>query len=486
MSNKCGIFCNCVDCGIYFDKEDMIKHIELTGELQKVALKIAHDVHTEGGRAHYVGGCVRDVLLGMTPKDVDIEVFGLEPEHLEEILKKEHEIIKVGKAFGVYKLKGHEVDITLPRKESKTGKGHKGFKIEGDPHLSFKEAAERRDFTINAIAYDPLLEEFIDPYGGMEDLEKKCLTHVSKKFAEDPLRVLRAMQFVARFELRVNSETVELCKTIEPEGLSKERIFDEWKKLLLKGKKPSLGLNFLKECGWIKYYPELEALIGCVQDAQWHPEGDAWVHTLLCLDAFARERTGDDWEDLIVGFGVLCHDLGKPVTSFKDEEGRIRSPRHDMEGVPIAKAFLERMTEHKDLIEAVLVLVETHMRPVEIMKAEAGDSAVRRLVNKVGRIDRLIRVVSADLGGVPPFDKSGFEEGLKWFDEKLEALHIKDSAPKPFVQGRHLIERGYEPGTHFKKILDDCFEAQLDGAFEDLEGGLKFLDEYLKKNNPNT
>lgn len=453
----------------------------LSDELRRACLTIAQEVKLNGGRALLVGGCVRDALLRLKPKDIDIEVFGILPEKLDDILKKNYQIIKIGKAFGVLKLKGIDIDVSIPRKESKQGMGHKGFLIEGDPFLSFEAAASRRDFTINAISWDPLTQELIDPFNGQADLANGILRHVSDKFSEDPLRVLRAMQFLARFNLKIDSQTLELCKAIEPENLPKERIFEEWKKLIIKGKTPSLGLKFLKDCGWIRYYPELEALINCEQDPHWHPEGDVWVHTLHCMDEFARERINDEWEDLIVGLGVLCHDLGKPVTSFKDEGGRIRSPGHDLAGVPITQGFLKRLTDEKNLIDAVLILVETHMRPAELYKIQAGSSAIRRLAKKVGRIDRLIRVVSADMGGCPPKDKNEFLVGLKWFEEQGELLKVIDQAPKPIILGRHLIELGIVPGKEFKKILNDCFEAQLDGQFETLEAGLKYLSHYLKQ-----
>jgi tRNA nucleotidyltransferase (CCA-adding enzyme) len=442
---------------------------------------VAKDVNEAGGRALLVGGCVRDAIIGLVPKDADIEVFGIEADELMRILQKKYEVIHIGKAFGVLKIKGQEIDISIPRLESKTGQGHKGFSVTGSPQLTFEEAAQRRDFTINAISWDPLTGEYIDPYNGVEDLENRVLRHVSDKFSEDPLRVLRAMQIASRFELTIDPKTVELCRTIGPETLPKERIFGEWKKLVTKGVMPSIGLRFLKDCGWIRYFPELEDLIGCEQDGYWHPEGDAWVHTLHCMDAFARERIGDEREDLIVGLGVLCHDMGKPSTSFKDENGRIRSPGHDIAGVLVAERFLRRMTEERGLIEAVLILVETHMRPAELFKTKSGVSAIRRLANKVGRVDRLIRVVSADMQGSPPKDNTEFLEGLKWFATQGEFLKVLDSAPKHILQGRHLIERGMTPGGEFKKILDDCFEAQLDGEFSDLEGGLKYLNDYFAK-----
>lgn len=461
----------------------MSAFLHLAPELQEACMSIAKEVNKGGGRALLVGGCVRDALLGLVPKDADIEVFGIEPDNLEKILNRKFDVIQIGKAFGVLKVKGLEIDVSIPRRESKMGVGHKGFKIEGDPRLSFEDAASRRDFTINAISWDPLTGEYIDPFNGRRDLEDGILRHVSDKFGEDPLRVLRAMQIAARFELKVDPETVQICRGIEPENLPKERIFGEWKKLITRGMKPSIGLNFLKDCGWIRYYPELEALIGCKQDPDWHPEGDVWVHTLHCMDAFAGERIDDEREDLIVGLGVLCHDMGKPVTSFKDEGGRIRSPGHDIEGVPIAEKFLNEMTEEKVLIESVLVLVETHMRPAELYKTQVGTSAIRRLANKVGRIDRLVRVARADMQGCPPKDNSAFLEGLKWFEAQAEILKVMDSAPRPILLGRHLIEMGLSPSSQFKKILNDCFEAQLDGQFNDLEGGLKYLNNYLKFNS---
>lgn len=461
----------------------MSAFLHLSPELQDCCLKIVQEVKNEGGRALLVGGCVRDALLGLVPKDADIEVFGIEPKRLEGILRRKFEVIHIGKAFGVLKIKGYEIDVSIPRRESKIGVGHKGFKIEGDPELTFEEAASRRDFTINAISWDPLTGEYIDPFNGMRDLSKGILRHVSDKFREDPLRVLRAMQIAARFDLTIDPETVSICRETEPENLPNERIFGEWKKLITKGRKPSVGLNFLKDCGWISYYPELEALIGCEQDPKWHPEGDVWVHTLHCMDAFAEERIGDEREDLIIGLGVLCHDFGKPVTTFTDEGGRIRSPGHDIAGVAIAERFLRRMTEEKAVIESVLVLVETHMRPAELYKTQASTSAIRRLAKKVGRVDRLVRVVSADMRGCPPKDNREFLEGLRWFAEQGEFLKVMDSAPKPILLGRHLIAKGLSPSSQFKKILDDCFEAQLDGEFSDLDGGLGYLSDYLKKND---
>lgn len=449
--------------------------------LQAAVKRIAETVSHLGGRALIVGGSVRDALLGIPAKDFDVEVFGIEATQLEAELRKHFAIETVGRSFGVLLLKGMPVDVSIPRRERKYGLGHKGFLIDGDPAMSYAEAALRRDFRLNAISWDPLSGEIIDPVEGLADLRARRLRHVSSQFAEDPLRVLRAMQLAARFELAVDTETAFLCRTISPEGLPKERLFDEWSKLILKGRIPSLGLRFLVDCNWICYFPELEELIDCPQDPEWHPEGDVWTHTLHCLDAFARNRSGDDWEDLVVGLGVLCHDLGKPSTTFSDSEGRIRSPGHDLAGLEPTRTFLGRLTGHQKLIDSVLPLVETHMRPAELYKSDASASAIRRLARKV-RIDRLLRVTHADMAGRPPLS-ADFPAG-EWLQQRANELAVAESAPEPIVKGRHLIRLGLKPGRHFSEILKACFEAQLDSAFSNEEEGVDFAKNWLNKQHP--
>ncbi len=449
-----------------------------TPRQRTACLKVAERILAAGGRAHLVGGCVRDALLGEGCTDVDIEVYGLPAEVVEAELRKDFRVDTVGRAFGVFILKGEDIDIALPRRESRTGPRHTDFAVEGDPEMSPEEAASRRDFTLNAIGCDLGTGELVDPFNGRADLEARRLRHVSDAFPEDPLRVLRGMQFTARFGLTSEPATVALCRTLTPEHLPVERLWEEWKKLVLRGRAISAGLDFLRDCGWTRFFPELHALIGCEQDPKWHPEGDVWTHTGHCMDSFARQRTGDEWEDLVVGFAVLCHDLGKPATTFTDGDGRIRSPRHDIEGVPVARAFLERITRHKRLIEAVLPLVAHHMRPLEFFQSRASDTAIRRLALKVERIDRLTRVAHADKSGRPPKDAGGFDEGV-WLLERAEALAVKDRAPRPIILGRHLVEAGLRPGPRFGPLLDRCYDAQLEGRFGDLEGGKAFLKAVL-------
>ncbi len=280
------------------------------------AQKVAQILSETGGRALLVGGCVRDGLLGIPAKDVDMEVYGLDADAVEAALSPHFQLDTVGRAFGVFILKGLDIDIALPRRESRFGPKHTDFKVEGDPTMSPREAASRRDYTVNAISCDPLTGEMLDPYDGIADLKARRLCHVSDAFSEDPLRVLRGMQFIARFNLEAAPETVALCRKLSPEHLPMERLWEEWKKLILKGNQIGSGLRFIQACGWLQNFPELAALAGCAQDPQWHPEGDVWTHTCHCLDVYAAKRTGDDWEDLIVGLAILCHDMGKPDTTY--------------------------------------------------------------------------------------------------------------------------------------------------------------------------
>ena len=458
----------------------MAENEKIEGTELAAVRRVAELVKGAGGRALLVGGCVRDQLLGGTPKDFDIECYGIQPERLQEVLAQEFRLDLVGLSFGVIKLHHHDIDVALPRRETKLGLGHKAFGMEYDPALPVKEAAARRDFTVNAIYRDPLTDEIIDPWNGRADLERRILRHVSDHFGEDPLRVLRGMQFVARFDLEPAEETVAVCRKMTPEGLPPERLFEEWSKLLTKGVKISKGLEFLRSVGWLGYYPELAALVGCEQAPEWHPEGDVWNHTLCCLDAFAEERGrrpggGDQAEDLVVGLAVLCHDFGKPATTAYDPvKRRIRSIGHDEAGVAPTLAFLRRLTNEERLLREVPPLVRFHMRPFAMWKDKSGDSAIRRLAAKVFRIDRLVRVAAADDAGRPPFPSQ--PEHLQWLLDQAKRLAVAESAPKPLVQGRDLIALGMKPGVEFGRILKAAYEAQLDGAFSDLQGGIDYVN----------
>lgn len=431
--------------------------------------KIMLDIANNGGRALFVGGYVRDYLLGRPCKDIDIEVYGLSSNKLIEILSKYGSVDPVGKSFGVIKCCGY--DFSLPRRESKEGRGHKGFQVESDPNLSMYEASLRRDFTINSMMMDAE-GKIIDYHGGQSDLYKKILRATSEHFVEDPLRVLRGFQFISRFGiLHFDIKTIGMCKNLflEYETLSKERIFEEWFKWT-KGSYPSVGLRFLGRVGWIKLFPQIHLMENIEQDPEWHPEKNLLVHTYYVLDAMAEicNREGIEGEDrAILFFSALCHDMGKVTNTIYD--GRIRSPGHDIAGVPLAKEFLESIGCYPRIIDNVLPLVREHMVHVY------GEVNLRKLANRLypANIKQLLYLMEADHSGRPPLPK-GLPEQCKDWLERAREMEIEDSKPKPIVRGRdllHLMDSGPEMGKTLKRL----YELQLEGKFSTLEEGLKLL-----------
>jgi tRNA nucleotidyltransferase (CCA-adding enzyme) len=444
------------------------------------ALRIIDDrVRRAGGRTWLVGGAVRDLLLNRRPEDWDVEVTGLPLDRLDTLLRNHFAVQLVGRAFGIFKIKGLPIDVSVPSRIPADHPSVADLRNLADPAMDIDEALARRDFTINAMAWDPGTSELRDPFNGREDLASRMLRHVSHRFAEDPLRVLRGMQLAARFELTPAPETVHLCGTLSQDGQPTERIWEEWKALLLDGVKPSLGLAFLRESGWLRFYPELAALQGCPQDPTWHPEGDVWIHTLHCLDWFAAERTGHEADDLVVGLAVLCHDFGKPLATTSDG-GRVTSPGHEQQGEAPTRRFLERLTNQQRLIEDVIPLVLCHLRPRQLYDARASDAAVRKLARQVQRIDRLVRVARADHAARPPKPFDGFPAG-EWLLDRAKRLDVDAQAPTPIVMGRHLLELGIKPGPDMGLLLDACYEAQLDGVFSTLEEGLAYVRTYLAR-----
>jgi tRNA nucleotidyltransferase (CCA-adding enzyme) len=444
-------------------------------DLEQQARHVASAVRNSGGRAFCVGGFVRDRLSGRSSKDLDIEVFGIPQEQLRALLTSLGRVEPVGQQFPVYKLGA--IDVALPRRESKTGRGHKGFTVEGDHTMTFEEAARRRDFTINAIAWDPLTDEYLDPSGGRRDLDLRVLRVVDPAtFADDSLRVLRALQFAARFELTIDSETARICASIPLDDLPAERIWGEFEKLLLVAERPSIGFALARDLGVIRQVlPEMEPLYDCPQDPEWHPEGNVWIHTLMVIDK-ARELNGDlDRPRLAaIMLGAVCHDLGKPATTATID-GRIKSPNHEAMGVAPATQILDRLNVNTldgfDVRAQVIGLVAEHLRPMAFFKARdtVRDGAFRRLAQKVD-LELLARFARSDCHGrAGMFDCSGID----WFLDRARTLGVEHRPPAPILLGRHLIELGVEPGPKMGEILKAVYELQLDGTVISLDDGVR-------------
>jgi tRNA nucleotidyltransferase (CCA-adding enzyme) len=456
--------------------------------VEDVARDIARAVREAGGRALIVGGWVRDRLRGHPSKDLDLEVFGIAQDLVPALLAPFGRVEAVGQSFPVYKVVppggGGDIDVALPRRESKKGRGHKGFEVAGDPSMSLQEAARRRDFTINAIAWDPLEGIYEDPFAGRADLDRRILRAVDPTtFGDDSLRVLRAVQFAARFEFMLDDDTAALCRRIPLDDLPAERIWGELEKLLLRAARPSIGFALALDLGVIdKVLPEMRPLVGCGQEPEWHPEGDVWTHTLMVIDQ-ARTLNADlDRPQLItVMLGAMCHDLGKPATTAVID-GRIRSLEHEEQGVAPTLSLLDRLNIHTvdgyDVRSQVAGIVAQHLKPGMFYKADnVGDGAFRRLAQKVD-LELLARVARADcLGRSGGFDCSAMD----WFIARARSLGVEHRPPAPLLLGRHLLALGLTPGPRIGEVLRQVYEKQLDGEITNVEDGIREAERIIAR-----
>ena len=443
--------------------------------MENAAVRIANEVKAQGGRAFYVGGFVRDKILGIENKDVDIEVHGIEPDTLYEILSKIGTPLAFGKSFGVYSLAGEDIDIAMPRRERKSGSGHRDFEIDVDPYLGTYDAARRRDFTINALMEDVLSGEIVDHFGGMDDLKSGVIRHIDDNtFIEDPLRVLRGAQFAARFGFRIADETVRLCSGIDLSTLSKERVEEELKKALLKADRPSVFFEELRAMDQLDvWFPELKQLIGLEQDPVFHPEGDVWTHTMEVTDRAAgyQDRASDPYSFMLL---ALTHDFGKIVTT-EFIKGRIHAYEHETKGLPLVESFIRRLTGDKSVISYVLNMVPLHMKPNVAAYSKPSVKSTNRMFDGAAAPEDLIWFAMADkpvMAGTDEFsgDSDFLFERLRVYEETMA---------KPYVAGRDLIEAGLEPGENFSDILAYAHKLRLAGI--EKEAAMKQVLAYARK-----
>lgn len=449
------------------------------------ARKIALKVRQAGGRALVVGGFVRDGMLSLPTNEPDLEVFGLSVPDLEKALRPIGKVRRIGRAFPVLRVGGLPLEVALPRRESKTGPGHLGFEVVVDPHMSFEEAARRRDLTLNAIGLDPLTGELFDPYGGRQDLEAGVMRATdSTKFPEDPLRGLRVAAFASRFGFTADRELHRLCSELDLSELSPERIFHELTKLL-RGREPSRGFRFLAATRLLRFLPEVDALRGVPQDPEWHPEGDVFDHTLLALDRAVDLTPGDPEARHVLMFATLCHDFGKPATT-RERRGRITAYAHDAAGAPLARRFLEGLRAPNALVDAVEALTRRHLAPAFYPRQGAKRAAYRRLAREMAAagttLETLLRVATADqFGRTTEGALAGrFPEG-KVFREQAEAAGVFYGPPEDAVGGRHVLARDIPPGKQIGRILDRSREVQDETGETDPD---KILDRIISEEKP--
>ncbi|MBN1151550.1 CCA tRNA nucleotidyltransferase [candidate division WOR-3 bacterium] len=452
---------------------------------KEILPKIAQEIKKSGGRIFEVGGTVRDEILGRERKNVEIdaEVYGLMPETLEGILRKYGKVDLTGKSFAVYRLA--DLEVSLPRKDRSVGKSHREFDVEIFPGMDYAEACRRRDFTVNSILKDPLNGEIIDPLGGVKDIKTGILRACDwKHFAEDPLRPYRAMRFTATLGFPIDSTTMDLCRKTDISELPPERIFGEIKKMFLEADYAGRGLLAAHSLFLLAREPEILRMVDCSQDPLWHPEGNVFVHTVLSLNiaSLLRERIEDEESKLVLMLSVLLHDIGKTVTSKKAQEGkktgRIISPGHQPQGAKMAKAVLNRWRASKIVSERVSSLVVSHHRIYDLWRSrgEVTKGAMRRLMSQT-ELPVLKLLFLADKFGRG--QALGFSEEISWLEKTLEEMKIEEDQLKPLVMGRHLLGIGVESGPDMGKLLSKVYEAQLDGVFESVEGGIHYAKKIL-------
>lgn len=446
-----------------------------------MAERIAENVSECGGRTFFVGGCVRDEILGEKVKDYDIEVHGITPDCLEKILDSLGERISIGESFGIYNIKGCSIDIAMPRKEKVRGLGHKDFDVFVDPFIGTEGASKRRDFTINALMKDVLTGEIIDHYNGRRDLELRILRHVNdESFGEDPLRVLRGAQFAARLGAKVAPETVSICCNMKLTELSRERVEGELRKALLKAERPSVFFEVLREMNQLDFwFPELSSLCNVPQNPKHHAEGDVWTHTMMVIDEAAKHRF-----EVSNPFGFMlaavAHDFGKAICT-EVINGAVHAYEHETKGLPLIESFLRRITSETKLIEYVMNICELHMQPNVVAGVKASVKSTNRMFDRAVDPVALICFSVADSEGkIPPREDASNEEFLY---ERLDIY--REYMSRPYVMGRDLIEAGLSPGENFSEILSYAHKLRLAGVEKKsaLKQVLAFAGKNLEKTN---
>lgn len=441
----------------------------------QMARQIAELVCEAGGHTYFVGGCVRDVILGRESKDIDLEIHGIRPERLEEILRTLGEPVTMGSSFGIMGLRHYDLDIAMPRKDEKGTRGGRDFYDVVDPFVGTEKAARRRDLTMNALMQDVLTGEIVDHFGGVADLKKGIIRHVDDvTFAEDPLRVLRAAQFAARFQFTVAEETVQLSRKLDLSAIPRERIWGELEKTLMKSEKPSVFFRVLREMEQLDtWFPEVKQLIGVEQNPKFHPEGDVWNHTMLVLDLAARLRCQAK-QPLEFMVSALCHDFGK-ITATTNIDGRIRSVGHELDGIAIAETFLQRLTNENGIFKYVLNMVQLHMRPNQMAEQRSAAKSMCKLFDTSVDAEDLLLLAKADHCSRP--DATPYEQTERYLHDHLKLY--RERMAQPCVMGADLIQAGFRPGKEFKDALEHAHKLQLAGVPK--ENALRQTIAFLRK-----
>jgi poly(A) polymerase len=442
--------------------------------LKDFVISIVETLRQRGFQAYLVGGCVRDLLLKVEPADFDVATSAT-PAEVMDIFP---ETYAVGAQFGVVlvPLPGNQMsssDDNAPKPDAievATFRSDHGYSDGRRPDevrfsLNPREDVERRDFTINGMLLDPLTNDVLDFVGGRKDLEAGIIRTIGdpeKRFAEDKLRMLRAVRFAARFEFEIEAETLAAIqrRTAEIQVVSRERVRDELTKMLIEGHARRAFL-LLDESGLLReVLPEISAMKGVQQPPEFHPEGDVFVHTLLLLENLPRPCPPT------LAWGALLHDVGKPAT-FRVAPDRIRFDNHVDVGVKIAEEICQRLRFSVRDAEQVLALVDNHMRFGHVTRMK--ESTLKKFI-RLPNFDQHLALHRADSlashGNLSTYD---------FLQKKLTEIPPEKIRPRPLVTGDDLIAAGYMPGPKFREILEAVEDAQLEGRLLSHDAALEFV-----------
>lgn len=432
----------------------------------ELARSLAEGTAARGGRVYFVGGCVRDRFTGTPVKDVDVEVYGVEPSVLREVLSGLGKVLEKGAAFGVLGLEHSGLDVAMPRRESCTGALHTDFDVSVDPFLSTREASRRRDFTCNAMMEDVLTGEIVDHWHGREDLSAGILRMVSRDtFGEDALRAFRAAQFSARLKAEIEPDTLQVCREMDVTHLSRERIWEETVKALLKADRPSVYFRALREMDHLKeFFPELRALDGV---------GDAFEKTMRTLDAAACMRSRAEWPTALL-FGCLCLYLDRAKANAGEEALACGSEKRPSGGA--AERQMCRLTNQTALIDSVINMTELHALPGRLAREGAGRTETREMFDESKCPGDLILLACAEAAGDGETLSAGEME--KFLRERYE--DYRDILKQPMVTGRDLTAAGVKPGPRMGAMLKKARHLHFAGVSR-AEALARVLDEEREK-----
>jgi len=377
-------------------------------EMQLLKL-IANDISNKGGVLYLVGGCVRDEILGKDNKDIDVEVHHISFETLKDILKQYGTVDEVGSSFGVLIIKGYDIDFAMPRHERKISDGHKGFDVVVNPYIGTYEASKRRDITINALMKNILTGEMVDHFNGLMDAQNKRIRHIDDKtFVEDPLRVFRVAQFASRFQFDISEETINLCKRIDVTSLSRERVFKELEKAILKSDKPSVFFKSLKEMDKLEpYFNDLNKL-----------SEEKFTDLMRRIDSLETKKV-----ELVLSLMALY--------------------------TQTVETLLNPITNEKKLIKSVAI----NLKGLNLLNEDLNDALFRRIsyvtLNQVD-FNVLVQAITDD---------------SKFIIKQLEMA--KTLVAKPLINSKDLLELGFKPGKEFGERLKISMDLQIEGFSKD-------------------